>query len=472
MINSFFLIISLLLSIVVIWSNLDVLPHISRGAKVSLEQTLWTPTTPQCYMSVFLPLPVHKSNFFNTDISMRNIYIGVAHFAGIILLVRFLTRRMFISLAIPLAFFVLLSAGGYFKTLAWKALPLTGFVRLNGEFTYFVILILLLSGAAGIQNLIKAKTSALPIGKFLFWVCCAIAAFSIILILSSKSSFLFHSIPKSSSLKNILKSFVDNTSFWDLFFIQATIQAATIFLTQKFLVNKSTVLGLLCINLIITTWLTLPFTGLGTKSKKEIQSVIDTFPRGITPQPLVSVNEASYIKPDDEMQFMLISSYSKRIGYTKPDLYPIQLNKNISFYNDTSLYSFIKKQSFLFLSTDTAINTATNFDSAHILVLRSGPGYTKCIIKNNNYNWITLLQNNYKYWQVKIDGKTTQSLTGFKTFITVPIKPGQHIVEFEFDPQPLKTALWINLFLFLVVAIILCIPKLSEYKVFRSSSLS
>ncbi|MBK7560036.1 MAG: hypothetical protein IPI68_00595 [Chitinophagaceae bacterium] len=468
-INSLFFLISCLLSIVVIVSNLEVLKYISRGNKVTLEQALMAPTTLQSYLSVFLPLPVHKTNFFSTDIAMRNVYLGLAHLTGIFFLCQIKNKRHLITLVIPLLFFVLLSAGGYFKTFAWNFLPLLGFVRLNGEFTYFVILILLLLGAAGLQQFINKKypTSLTRIFSYLQWASVIMVISALLLIIITRSSIFFSNHIDSTSIKGIIKSSIEYMSFWDLFFIQAIIQTVTIYLAKKFFDNKPRVNLLLCLNLLVITWLTLPFTGLGMMSKKEIQSVINTFPRGIQTQQLVAINDAEYIKPADESQFLLISSYSKKIGYTKPDQYPVQLNSYNGFIADTALNSFIKKQTYLFLSQDTLINTATSFDSAHIQVIRSGAGFTKCIIRNEDFKWLTLLQNNYRYWEVSVDGEKTNHQTGFRASISVPVEKGVHTIEFKFKPTLIKNTMWVNLILLLICIIIIFIPKLSNFKVFK-----
>ena len=427
------------------------------------------PTTLQSYLSVYLPLPVHKTSFFNTDIAMRNVYIGLAHFTGLLLLFRIRNKRILLSLFIPLLFFVLLSAGGYFKTFAWNFLPFTGFVRLNGEFTYFVILILLLWGATGIQQMLQEKNYAAlsRILSYLLKGTILIAVAAIFLIIVTRSSILFSGPIYSTSIKDIIKSALDKSSFWDLLFLQAIIQATTIYLIKKFTWDKIRINMLLCINLIIITWLTLPFTGLGMRPKSEIQTVINTFPRGTQPQPLVAINDGKYINPAEEDQFLLISSYSKKIGSPHPDQYPVQLNNNIDFINDTSLYSFIKKQAFIFLSEDTVINTLTNFDSSRIQVISSGAGYTKCITRNEKYSWLTLLQNNYRYWEVRIDGEKVTHQTGFRTFISVPVEKGVHTIEFEFKPTMIKSIMWINLLLLLTSLVVICIPKLAGRKVFK-----
>ena len=108
---------------------------------------------------------------------------------------------------------------------------------------------------------------------------------------------------------------------------------------------------------------------------------------------LCGKNQAPYIQPADDNQFMLIASYSKRIGHPVPDQYPVQLNTNAAFVNDTVLFNFINKQPFLFLSENRNVNTSTQFDSSHLRIIESGPGYTKCLVKTDKSVWLNFLQN-------------------------------------------------------------------------------
>jgi hypothetical protein len=470
LINVVFLIISSLFSIVVIISNTEVLSHIYRGNKVSLEQTLWHPTTIQAYISLYLPLAVHKSEFFNTDIGMRNMFIGLLPFAGLFFAARLFKWKQLLTVLLPLTFFILLSAGSHFKVFAWKYLPLLGYVRLNGEFSYFTILILLGCGAAGLQILLSEENKEILIKKLLtrfIWATAFISLTSLTWILISKQSILFSSGLTYETLKKSIKSIIDNISIWDLIVLQACIHILTLLLLKKLRRSFRHMLLLFSINLVIITWLTMPFTGLGTMSKKEIQSIINKFPRGINPQPLVSINNADYIQPADPGQFLLIGSYSKKIGSILPDQYPVQLNSNASFIADTALYSFVKKQSFIFLSGDTINNTSTTFDSSYIHIINSGPGNIKCTIHNDGYKWLTLLQNNYPYWSVKVNNKPVPHYTGFKTFISLPVENGKYTVEFSFAPQKIKTALWVNILIILAGIIMAAIPRLNKLKLFR-----
>lgn len=467
LINLAFLLISCLLSIVVIYSNIEVLQFISRGTKVSIEQTLMTPTSLQSYLSLYLPLPVHKTNFFNTDIAMRNVYIGIVHLLGLIFIAKASSKKVLISFSIPLLFFILLSAGSYFKIFAWKFLPFLGFVRLNGEFTYFVMLLLLLYGSAGIQMLLHKKKEWLSNASFnLLVFTFLILILALILIFSTKSSIIYVNT-NFSSLKESIKSLIDNTSLWDLLLLQGLIQIISVYFIRLYHTKKAYVNFILCLNLITITWLTLPFTGLGMMTKNEVQDVIDKFPRGVQTQELVSINNADYISPPDESQFQLIASYSKKIGSKLIDQYPVQLNSNNAFIGDKELYNFIKEQSYIFLSDDTIINSRTSFDSNRIKVHKSGAGLIKCTIVNDDFNWLTLLQNNYKYWDVSIDNKKVDRYTGFKTFISVPIEKGIHEIEFRFNTASIKRIAYVNIILLILAIGIAFYPYTGNAKLFK-----
>lgn len=461
-----FLLTGCVLSSMVIVSNFDVIQHISRGSKVSVTESLMAPTTWPSYLSVLLPLPVHKGNFFSTDIAMRNVYVGLGHLTGIILIAGMITRRMLLTIVTPLLFFMLLSAGGAFKIFAWKFLPLLGYVRLNGEFTYFVILLLLLAGTAGLEKLLSTeKRSGIAniLFKLMLFLCIVAVAGGVI----SHSSVLFNGNPETGSLKRIIKNLVSNTSFWDLLFIQVIIQALTLKLVMHARHKGGSVIPAYSINLILITWLTLPFTGLGMMSKQEVQRVINQFPRGIGKQPLVSINDAEYIRPAEENQFLLISSYSKKIGYIKPDQYPVRLRTDEAFESDSVLTGFIRNQSYIFLSSDTSINANTSFDSSLIKVEVAGPGYIKCTVTNDRFNWLVLLQNDYPYWKVFKDGKHISHVTVFKTFIGVPMEPGTHHFLFQFSPAPIRLAMWVNLGLLLFAVLACLFPVTAAVRVIK-----
>ncbi|HQU57271.1 MAG TPA: hypothetical protein PLG88_07555, partial [Chitinophagaceae bacterium] len=71
------------------------------------------------------------------------------------------------------------------------------------------------------------------------------------------------------------------------------------------------------------------------------------------------------------------------------------------------------------------------------------------------------------YWKVKIDNKPVAHFTGFKTFISVPVPAGEHIVEFSFDSTRIKKWAYLNLILLIMAIAIAMIPNTGKFKLFK-----
>jgi hypothetical protein len=218
-------------------------------------------------------------------------------------------------------------------------------------------------------------------------------------------------------------------------------------------------------NLVITTWLVLPFTGLGMESKKELNDKMTMLPRGLHAQELKPLSQTKFLDSSLENELWLLGSYSKKIGYPLEERYPVQLNSTGKFFADSTLHHFINQQGVLFLSTDTTISANTNFDSSYINVIRFGPGYMNVLVNNPGYRFITFLQNDYPHWETFADGKKVQHCTCFRTFITLPIEKGKHQIEYRFDPVPIKNALWMNIAV-IVAGLVLLSTKLRNRQLF------
>ncbi len=468
LINITFLLVSCIFSTVVIVSDINVLQHISRGEKVSIAQSLLYPTTFQSYISLLFPLAVNKSFFFATDISMRNMYTGLASVAAFIFLFRYVNKKILIAAFVPFLFFVLLSAGGIFKNIFYHALPLLGYVRLNGEFAYFVILIILLVAAFSLQSFVRDENFKLLLKKYIrylimFFIVTSIV--TLIFVLGQHSSIIYKRF-SANSFEIAIKNILDNLQFNDLLLINIFIQLLTLFLlTWKYSHRKS--VFILSCNLILTTWLDLPFTGLGMASKKEMNKKMIVLPHGLYPQKLVSLNQIQFLDSSLRDELWLLGSYSKKIGYPEEEKYPVQLNTTKDFFEDTILHDFINKQAFIFLCKDTTIGSETNYDSSRIKINEFGPGHLRVTVNNPHYNFLIFLQNNYPYWETFLNGKKKSHFTAYKTFIGLPLSNGRQEVEFRYDPSPIRKAMGINIAIIVAGLLVMTMPRTRNKRVFH-----
>ena len=477
-VSGLFFAVSILLSLVILVSDIDVLRHISRGQKVSLEEALMTPTTAPSYFSLFFPTAVQRSSIFQTDTAMRNTYIGLALLAGFFLFCRRAGKGLRLFTLSVLLFFLLLASGGWFKTFAYYTLPLTGYVRLNGEFSYFVTLTMLLAGAWGLE--VYNRTTRQPAANYrnrlylLAAACGGIALLSLGMIVFTHASFIYRApAARPANWKETIRTLITNSSFWDLLVLGTIVQGLTLlFLAYPGRSRPMTIL-VFAANGIITCWLILPFTGLGMASKADRQNLINTFPKGIHPQEQVALKNTRFLDTSYYKDLYLFGSYSKKIGYPMEEGYPTEVSTARAFFRDPALLAFIRNQSYLFLSTDTTLTAATCFDSTHIRITRFCPGQLEASVDNDRFSYLTFLQNDYPWWKVKVDGHPVRHSTGFGTFITVPMVPGPaHRVEFEFDPWPIRTALLFNLLLLALALLPLGIKRVRDWRPIASDTSS
>jgi len=465
LINLSFLIMALIFSMGIIVSDVDVLGHISRGSKPPLSESLLAPTTLQCFLSLLFPLAVNKSAFFATDVSMRNVFIGIASLAGVVFFVQYVNKKILAAFVFAILFFVFLAAGGIFKTISYYTLPFLGDVRLNGEFSYFTVIIAILASAFGLQWLLRDnhfKTLVRRLVIVLMIVSLVAVISAGLMILLSSDSAIHGLMWTSDNFKSSLKAFIDSLSFADLLLISALILLVSLLLIRTNLSSAPKIVAIVALNLVINTWFTLPFTGLGVKSKRQINNEMMASAPGIFAQKLQPLNQTTFIDSSFRSQFLMLGSYSKKIGYPKEEQYPVELKNTQKFFGDQSLFRFIIHQPYVFLSVDTAISSETKFDSTIIEIKKFAPGRLQVSVNNSKYKFITFLQNDYLYWQTYINGRMVRHYTGFKTFISVPIQPGRNDVEFVFTPTPIKGAIIVNGMILLLGLICLLFRRLRD----------
>ncbi|HEY0433625.1 MAG TPA: hypothetical protein VGC95_07120, partial [Chitinophagaceae bacterium] len=397
--NLVFVLTAAVFSVVVIASDVDVLLHITRGNKPGHAETLLHPTTLQSYISLLFPLAVNKSAFFNTDISMRNLYTGLAGLVGIALFFISPSRRLKWAALVPLLFFILLASGGPVKSVLLNHLPLIGYVRLNGEFAYFVVLlIIVIAGLTITQWLTRADWFSRLWKQKMILLAVFVTGFVTAALLIS---FQRHSVTLGDNggvtMTGKLKRVIQSVSVGHLLLVSSFLQCVSLILILRATTSPVKIFAVLAANLVVFTWLSLPFTGLGIETKNEIAEKLSS-PRGIPAQPLIPLKQSLY---DSALrrEFVLMGSYKKRIGTPVEDDYPVQLSTNRQFFADSGMQSFINERPWLFLSADTTAGTATSVGSNDIKVLEWGPTHVVAEIDNHGFRFLNYLQNDYRYWK-------------------------------------------------------------------------
>ncbi len=474
-----FLSILLLVSVALIISYTEILPFITRGDKIAIGNHALNATTTQSWISLFFPLATVKNDtFFSNDIALRNCYIGITLLAFLILSFN-LKRKETLFFLLTGLFFFILSDNNFIQSFCYEYFPLLGYVRLNGEFRIFALFCFIITAASNLHYYLNVKADLKKLKKvflFLSAVSAGVIIWSCIKLSLTKESILFSPVRSGNLLSiSFLKSVTDQLSFYDVLILQGTIQF--LFLTQLKRAIQLKIPGYLLLlviaDLCTATLLQMPFTGVGTKSTREIQSLLDASPKGIPVPLLQPLSNNDTGKAGIKNILGSWSFYNKQPGTVTHAAYPIQFKIETDFFKP-QIQGYIKTKPFVFfaeelINKESLIRQAfTKKDTSKqkIEILTFSPNQITVKLKTTNPGYLVLLYKYYPHWTANINGIAVKADNYLYGFMKININnPGEQRVEFNFSPTTVKWAMALSAisFLFVLATLItLSVRKKSE----------
>jgi len=470
-----FIALFLLLSAGMITGYLDILPHFARGEKISLADALLHPATPQSWISVLLPFTTVKNDaLFHTDVSMRNSYFSCT------LLLFFLTslfskkNKLQLFLLFAGLFFLLLSSGGIFKTIAYKCIPFIGYVRLNGEFRIFAIFSFILIAAIELNNHITKQQAFAGTVKWLYYtievLVIAAIIFGLCQAVSSKESILWHkSIGSQTGLSSRLKAFIDGISFYDTLWMQGFVQLFVLWGIKWCLrfQNRSLLKKIVVADMILASLFNIPFTGVGKASVAQVQQVLNKSPKGIPVPKLIPINTNDSATTDEKNMVGDWSFYNKQPGTVHEGLYPIVLKNTVDYFEHKAMNPALAVDSRPILFTAEVVSDSTAY---HIYstfgfklydpVIRSyTPSKISLAIKTEPASNIVYLQNYYPHWYYNNGKEQLPVKKAVFNFMMAPISEGANSITFSFEPTFVKWAMLVSAMVFILLCLVLIFPR-------------
>ncbi len=455
--HSVLVLIFLLLSAGMITGYIDLLPQFVRSEKISLADSLLHPTNLQSWISALFPFAIVKNyNFFNNDPSVRNCYFSLTLLLFFLLsLLNKKTNLQKFLLVVGL-FFALLSSGGIFKTLAYKFIPVIGYVRLNGEFRIFSLLCFILTAAFELDKYIKAKKNFTGGIKWIYYILEIIAIGTIIFGLykavSNQDSFIYNikNIAAQQGISLKLKSLIDALSFYDTLWIQGFIQLFLLWGIKCCLKFRDWQLlkKIVVVDMVLACLLNIPFTGVGKASVAQVQSVLNQSPKGIPSPKLVPLIDNDKVNADEEALVGNWSLYNKQIGTAKFVPYPIMLKNMMAYFDKDSITKQENhlNQPYIFIA-DTAVATIT--------VQSFSPQKIDVTVVSNAASQLVLQQNFYPHWYY-FNGIEKKAVNQYGiNFMSVPIVKGENHISFLFEPAKLKIAMLLSAAVFIICCVLL-----------------
>jgi len=462
--NGLFLATTILCSAVMLVSVVQVSPYLSRLGNFNVEQALFSPFSPQSFISFLAPLTTTvKSTYWDADLSMRNGYFGL-------IVLMFFLLGIFIQKPKPLRiifwfgiFSLTASVGNYLpvRSLLFNHVPLMNVFRFPSVFRLFFILAAILTGIYSLHQYLT-KTERKNWHYYLL-IAVSFATFLILLFAARSHGYLgLQTYYKNNLFKEAISS-----TFWQNLAVNSLFQLSLLVLlgltfwriknTAKFI---ATVIFLLIMDLVVSVQLVAPYTVFYEHvTAKEAQTNVARYPHGFPKQKAITIDSAAHLPGIGQPFWQNQQVFQKQIsaeGFNSFSFTSYELLES----DYPSLFKSVKASNLLTLSDLESVQNGSifvDFGSDHLPKKYKVVSGDTAILKDydaasfhietkvKNHCLLTLYQKEYTGWEATINGKGTPIFKSNLNFMTVELPAGKSKVVFNYRNPLLKGAFYVSL---------------------------
>ena len=462
--NGLFLATTILCSAVMLVSVAQVSPYLSRLGNFNVEQALFSPFSPQSFISFLAPLTTTvKSTYWDADLSMRNGYFGL-------IVLMFFLLGIFIQKPKPLRiifwfgiFSLTASVGNYLpvRSLLFNHVPLMNVFRFPSVFRLFFILAAILTGIYSLhQYLTKTERKN---WHFYLLIAVSFATFLILLFVARSHGYL----GLQTYYKNNLFNEAISSTFWQNLAVNSLFQLSFLVLlgltfwriknTAKFI---ATVIFLLIMDLVVSVQLVAPYTVFYEHvTAKEAQTNVARYPHGFPKQKAITIDSAAHLPGIGQPFWQNQQIFQKQIsaeGFNSFSFTSYELLES----DHPSLFKSVKAANLLTLSDLESVQNGSifvDFGSDHLPKKYKVVSGDTAILKDydaasfhietkaKNPCLLILYQKEYTGWEATINGKGIPIFKSNLNFMTVELPAGKSKVVFNYRNPLLKGAFFVSL---------------------------
>ncbi len=468
-----------LLGAFVITSVLTSLGYVMRGTAIPLEDAVFNPFSPRCMWSWLYPLwSAREPAYFDTDISMSNLYFGIFGLALFISSILTKPDRRQVFMLLAGLFFLLVSFGGYTPVRGWlyAYVPFMDLFRFPSIFRLFALIPFLLVASVFLSRLLNGNRQArrwfdLAVGLIGLSGVCAIA----------------YTRAQGIGLEGTggLFAYVNNLAPLQAIQVQALV---TVVLAFAWLALRGRIkqvyrplLVFVMLDLVIAAQLNGPLTVYDRYRTAHIDGIMDGLPDNF-PNPgnrpsaewgdsrsLASPfwRNLSLLRREpghDGFNSFRMSGYGQLIEepllmekYLSAPL--AYLSTSHSFYSDTIYdHGHIARDSshLYFMAEDSLSVPDPGGGRGQVEVAVFRPGDITLETKTTGQVFLTLKQHFHPGWQVLIDGTEARVWKTNYLFMTIQVPEGSHRITYSFTAPFIKAS-----FIISFASILLCLAVLA-----------
>lgn len=484
--NGFLLFIIIIFSLPLLFATLEVLTSVERlDEGVSLESTLKNSLSPKSLLSLILPFSTLKNHeFFGSDISMRNFYIGLIPL--LFLIPALLKKRKAVEYILFAFALILLAAsfGGYLpvRELMFNHVPFMNLYKYAPFVNVFCYLACILIAANYIayfnKNHISERKKLILFTILLFIVLSALTIFAYMKLDTSKLTFL-------QDYETITER-LNALSFYEHILIQGLIQIFIVFLLFILILRFAKIkkpIRLLVIIALFDLFIAAQFNGAFTvyntdHNLSEIKKDFDLFPKKF-PVPvnnrLIYNDRTHNANPplwrntytfSKQISFDSFSSFklkSLQSLHSNPNIKDAVLHNHLLYYSDSiAPLSIFNDQTIdperdhriLFLEDDVYVKlksskTGINQNDS-IKITEFSPSAITIETFSQDTVFLSLIQSFFPGRKAYIDGKEAQIYVSNFNYQSILLPKGRHSVRFEYKNNTLRLLYIISNVLFFI----------------------
>jgi len=495
--NVLSVIIALALSSVILFSVIQVVPYISRGSGVDLRMAMFCPLSPQALISFILPYATVKDpGFFDTDISMANVYIGLIPLIFFVLSF-FIRKPKLLWFFLGFGVFCLLAAMGRYtpvRGLLYHYVPLMNLFRFPSIFRYYVILCFLILAAYAMDKYLDGDKKLRKIIHSIAWSLAGLLAVFVIWQPIANHPDLIDFLGKRifrSSNSSTLSQHIFFQGILQLLFIGGFI----LVLIKKTDLKKQFLLFsiLLITDGFLNEQLNAPYTVFYSIKDSEVKQYTNHFPRGFPLPSLRNVNLNAEKGISYGPLWKNLNIFHKQIGgdgftpfrftafeilkdsfpsfldtitanppvYLTAKVFPADSLKTHYRRKDFSnKYLYLNRKDYAMISPATLQHSPG--DTAYFTSF--SPVSIGIRVHSEGTQLLSLLQSNFSGWQVSINGKPVPVFTSNLLFMSAIVPPGESEVIFHYNIASVRIAFYVSFFGFITLVITLLILYGNRYR--------
>jgi hypothetical protein len=432
-----FLGLSMLLWSPVLYAWTDYLSYYQRGNAVPLSFAQINPFPPEGILSVLVPSALTPgSDWLNTDVSMRNMSVGLFAFLFFPLSFHMVFKSRILKVVAGISLLsLLISMGDATPVHKWcyQLLPFFDRFRHPGTLRLFAITGLLLMAVTSFERLYRNDPDAIRPSRLIAWM-----ALMALLVLTGYGFFSAGILQPGFFDKGL--SALSKMELPDLLLLQGIVQLIFIssFLVISYRKKHRWLPFLVAAQVIVAGWIALPLTVVSKTRASIIDQEIAALSATKTRQPVITLmSHADRIQGPDAPSVILPSFYNNIPVFNHDIISPTVSTRYTRFLNDPVKSRIATGLPWAFFSTSAQLTESTRVPDPKVAVVELIQKKQNSLvfrIHADQTGYLYLFRQYHHRWEVLVNGKSGTIQLADDAFIVVPVKDGISTVELSYNP--------------------------------------